>query len=466
MKYTTSLISFFAVLSQVNAKDVGLSLLSDLINAPWCNNSSLISNKYEWDTIGYGEMYWDDQGYASRCFVTRKDEYEMKLYTYFIPSLEDTTELIFFGLLKHCVDTEDKVIILQKNLIQFLEKEDFQVSSVKKDYHGWGSSYWKNVLEIRRANLYGLTYYRLDRHSKRYCVKIVLNHEEGDKYKVPNYEDYEGKTYEMYSSKMSGNLVSALETANISAIIGEDNWHKVKESSEISKGCSAISEKRCISINGLMAVFERLDTENFKEDLPLCLLFKDYIAEYIFLKINYTRKLTLEQKEWFQKNKISFVYSPLGDCYHYTHNLLFDLKINFPDSHWGQLAFLKLMFVGFDPSHICAEGSEQWSKVLTEGKTFLDKYSNSPFVVDVLFLMGEAEETVFTLGLTRNDEVYVDWTKYIDKNEESRVNALKYYHQVLKMPSGKKYENRLKYILPRLKTGVSTGNKRYYCIYD
>ena len=126
------------------------------------------------------------------------------------------------------------------------------------------------------------------------------------------------------------------------------------------------------------------------------------------------------------------------------------------------------MMRGFDTSITCLEGREQWPKVLSEGEAFLEYYRESEFTSDVLFFLGKAEETLFSLGVTKNDQYigYVDWMKYESYKETSRLNALAYYERVLRTEKAAKYKWHLKFILPRLRAGISTGTSYYYCEYD
>jgi hypothetical protein len=223
-------------------------------------------------------------------------------------------------------------------------------------------------------------------------------------------------------------------------------------------------------LDRLVSAYETIDRQNFSEkDLPAALLFKNYLARYLFMN-GWSKEMTEEQKKWLQTQGLTYTYSELGRAYGYGETCLLNLLAEYPDSYWCQFAFLELLMIGFDTSGTCRNGQDQWTVVLKEGNAFLEKYPDSPFAPDIRFYLGKAAETLFNLGAVEDhparDTYGLSISQYADKREESRKKAIEYYEKVLQSSRKEIYADHLKYILPRLRADFGTGCDYYFCFYD
>jgi len=84
----------------------------------------------------------------------------------------------------------------------------------------------------------------------------------------------------------------------------------------------------------------------------------------------------------------------------------------------------------------------------------------------VTLAVGTAYENWWSLSLARPGDDYVDPTKYRDGAESARRKAIGIYEQIAKnapaSPEGAYARRRL----PRLKLGIDTAQRAFYCIYD
>lgn len=112
------------------------------------------------------------------------------------------------------------------------------------------------------------------------------------------------------------------------------------------------------------------------------------------------------------------------------------------------------MRMAFLPGEIYElQGGTRPNLVRQKGQAFLKKFPHSSFVPDVLFYLGNAEETAWNLD-------------YPHPKPTFRDQALAYYTQVLQSPKRKDYAEHLSYALPRLRAGYATGNMLYWCFCD
>lgn len=444
-------------------------LLRELLNIKWVENpEELIQNPdIRVEPFGEGDMCIqnrDDQGYAMRAFFREGDTHITKLFTYAVPSLETSVELVLMGFLKVFVDTEDAAPQTQSQLIDVLKWNGFTVEIAKKgSYRGKFYHQWQNVFNISKGELNGEIYWMKETYKKLIYVKAVLRH---SKFKDCDYKQF-GYWDHWWSlldrNKMPGKFIENLEFHSIADIIGLNTWVKLKDMSG-SFESTYFPQEKVIPMKILRDGFERVENcEKNPENRPMFLLFQDFIINYMF-RCGLNRDISAYET-WLKTHGITYKYSELGRSYHYMRTLLERCAHKYPKSIWGQFAFIKLLSMGFDPSGMCHNGTEQWPVVLERGQEFLEKYPESDFVPEVLFFLGKAGETLFSVSLTKNDS-YVYYKQHQHKTESARKKALDFYQQFLKTDGDNNKKEHLKYILPRLRAGISTGCQYYYCFYD
>ncbi len=157
--------------------------------------------------------------------------------------------------------------------------------------------------------------------------------------------------------------------------------------------------------------------------------------------------------------------SPLENSWTYTGNLLRRVWTDYGQSDWGERAFLLLLSQGWDTGVDCAAGTDQFRAVIQQGQQFLEQHSKSPYRVDVQLAVAQAYETWWSLSQAPTGEEYsgVEPAKYQKGASAARKKSIAYYEQVVQTaPQGDQsvYARRE---LPRLKLGLDTGQRRFYC---
>ena len=144
--------------------------------------------------------------------------------------------------------------------------------------------------------------------------------------------------------------------------------------------------------------------------------------------------------EMLKENGIPFELKHfVEDYYEPKDNSIFKVYKAYPGTYWGQYAFMIELESGFSKDSY----NQLPEKVITEGEGFLRRHPDSQLLTRVLFLIGKAHESIYSNGLSKGAS---------EEGEKHRLAAIKYYSDVPARPDGKKYEEHLKYILPKLRT--------------
>jgi hypothetical protein len=173
-----------------------------------------------------------------------------------------------------------------------------------------------------------------------------------------------------------------------------------------------------------------------------------------------------ERSETIAGFPVRYRYSPLGASWNYQHDLLRQVWSDYPNTAWGGEAFLLLAWMGWDGGGTCAAGSDQFREVIAHGDKFLADHPSSPHRLNVTLAVGTAYETWWSLSRARAGDDYVEAAKYRDGAEAAKRKAISIYEQIAKLaPDGPEaaYARRR---LPRLKLGIDTAQRAFYCIYD
>jgi hypothetical protein len=171
-----------------------------------------------------------------------------------------------------------------------------------------------------------------------------------------------------------------------------------------------------------------------------------------------------ERSETIAGFPVRYRYSPLGASWNYQHDLLRQVWRDYPNTALGGEAFLLLAWMGWDGGGTCAAGSDQFREVIAHGDKFLADHPTSPHRLDVTLTEGMAYETWWSLSRAKAGDDYVEAAKYRDGAEAAKRKAISIYKQIAK-PDGPEaaYARRR---LPRLKLGIDTAQRAFYCIYD
>lgn len=181
-------------------------------------------------------------------------------------------------------------------------------------------------------------------------------------------------------------------------------------------------------------------------------------------------KFTAEGNRWDRRRQSlrSFGLSyKLLDGWYYQHNLLARCWMMHPDDRWGQAALTVLLDMGFDTAGGCGAGADEFSNVIATGEQLLRQYPSSPWEKQVMYMMGEAYETWWSIAQAREDEYVGDEAgKDRPGAEQARLKAIDYYEKVDASELTPTMQLQIRHRLPRLKLGIDTNQRKFWCIYD
>lgn len=198
---------------------------------------------------------------------------------------------------------------------------------------------------------------------------------------------------------------------------------------------------------------------------PLLLLAADRLAER--LEYQYPPSPQWEQqRQKLAGYGLTYEYDPLGGGWRYTHDLLWRIWSDYGTTAWGEHAFLLLQSQGWDTGVGCAKGSDQFREVIRRGERFLKRRPQSPRRIDVLFAVAQAYETWWSLSQAAERDDYVDRAAYQAGAPGARTKAIKLYERVLCLAPDSLQAAYARRRLPRLKFGLDTNQRRFFCIYD
>jgi hypothetical protein len=170
-----------------------------------------------------------------------------------------------------------------------------------------------------------------------------------------------------------------------------------------------------------------------------------------------------------------FVWSQLAGAWIYQHDLLWAIWKDAPASEWGQDAFFLLLESGWDTSGVCRNGSDQFRNVITQGESYLATNPQAANRLPVLFLVAQAYETWWSLSEWWSCSPVLDPSpapcvpmpaaaQYQSGAAQARQKAIADYAELLKADPATYGTPELRRHLARLKLGIDTNERRYYCL--
>ena len=163
---------------------------------------------------------------------------------------------------------------------------------------------------------------------------------------------------------------------------------------------------------------------------------------------------------------LNFEWSELGGTWLYTHDLLWRLWKEHGDTPWGGQAFLRLLRGGWDTSVGCRSGSDRFRNVITNGEQFLRDRPATPSRAQVLLALAESYETWWSLSRASEREAYATPGDYQKGADVARQRAIGYYEDLLRLNRAGNEAGYARLALPRLKLGIDTGQRQFFCVYD
>lgn len=164
---------------------------------------------------------------------------------------------------------------------------------------------------------------------------------------------------------------------------------------------------------------------------------------------------------------LTYDWSHLGFGWVYDHALLRRVVCEFAGTEAGEWAFVTLNQRGWFTGAGCPADSALFREVIEKSETFLKLHPDSAYRQEVLFHLAQAYETWWSASQAPPSDSYVQAKDYTAGAEDARKRAIGLYEQILRdTPPESDSSFYARRVLPRLKLGVDTFERRYYCIYD
>lgn len=201
------------------------------------------------------------------------------------------------------------------------------------------------------------------------------------------------------------------------------------------------------------------------QQAPL-LLAGDRLAERLQLGLDSDYPKWDELRAELGRHGLRYESDHLAYSWTYLHDLQTRVWQEHPETKWGEYAFVLLLRRGMTPSVACAEGSDTFRAVIQHGEEILRQRRESPRRLEVLFTVAQAYETWWSLSQASPEDGYARASDYQEGAEEARRKAAAYYEEVVGMAPNSNEALYAQRRLPRLRLGVDTNQRTFYCIYD
>ncbi|MHB9029713.1 MAG: tol-pal system YbgF family protein [Candidatus Latescibacterota bacterium] len=462
-------LCFLLFSSPVHADVLLEEMFNLLLKTPWMKSPVELPDRGAYRIEPYAIAYYGElQGYELRAFVRDKGPLRLKLFTYTEPSLTSTSEIMLMGLIQGQTKTDAEAETLQNEMAACLKNREYVRSAPDSIARKIASmDLMNNIITLGKGKQNSIAYCFYDGRENGWIVRTMTYHSRFTEFSNKWIIRWPGKWDSMHV--MPGKLIDELEKENITQIISPKRWEKIKRVSS-TRYYSFLSTENKIPIAELISIYETFEKYASPEGKkPALLLFRNYLARYLFNN-GFGKEITPEQKKWLGVHGLEYTLSNIAGEYVYNQTLLWNIPKKYPDSYWGQFAFLELVKWGFDTSGVCRNDHDQWTRVLKEGEAFLKTYPDSPFASGIQFYMGIAAETLFNLGIVEDHPARetsgLDRKQFASQSETARKQAIAYYETVLRSSQKEAYADHLKYLLPRLRAGFATGCEYYFCFYD
>lgn len=441
-------------------------LVKMVVNALSDENSFKSVKDGSWDL----ELSHSSRENAARCYVKKGRGRKIILRSWFSPSLTRTDERILAGSVYVSTDSLAAVKAEQANMTGALKNLGFEIDVTTRPAWEIEYSYRKEVKAISKGSLTGDFFHTHNDDKTKYHAIMNVRHADMRSFAViPEYA--------LYPFSMPGKLFEELDKKNAAEIFGAETWVKIKyviqnypqDWGRVAPGADSWAWATAL----LSCAYTDIETEGMgRKDKAAYLLLKNHIASrMVWMAISEAMNQEREGKgEWQEGDflptleelaRLKIEYSVWGVeiGFSYSNEFRTEAATDFADTFWGQYAFTKCMRGGCGGMFACENG-DPWDATVKEGKKFVEKHPDSPFSAGVFFLMGRAEETAYSTGLSPNDGrcvAYSDWCSEVAKSSDThRQKAIEYYEKALSKPDGKIYEKHLAAVLPRLRSGSAT----------
>lgn len=319
--------------------------------------------------------------------------------------------------------------------------------------NGFGSAYWANVLRWRTPQQEILLFLDCRGAEKPAPQKVTLI-ARGRRLVDAIAMEYRGELdrHPQVVPAIDADLARAVEPLVPDAA----TFLKYDWSTE-----SIANDKVLAAIEKLLKVAEGLPLDQ----KPVALLSADRLAEKLAprLRDSHTHQNAKAIVEKMNAMGLQLWWNELGAIWSYPHPLLWRVWRNYPDTPWGEWAFLALLESGWH-TELC--DGPKFHDVIREGEAYLRKHPASRHRARIWFMLGMANETWWSLSQASPRDPYVIASEFAEGSQEARERAIHYYRKAISALPGTQMDLYAQWHLPRLELGLDTNSRPYFCVYD
>jgi hypothetical protein len=160
-------------------------------------------------------------------------------------------------------------------------------------------------------------------------------------------------------------------------------------------------------------------------------------------------------------------YTGIG---HYSGDLEYDRSLlrrtwkEFPETEWGQRAFLMLQRLSCSAPNSGCQGPNCFREVIRKGDMFLRQYPESRFRMEQTYHLALAYETWWSLSQAQKGDPTAEGA-FVDKTsgEAARKRSIELYEELISIAPESPEARAGQLQLPRLKLGLDTGERTFFC---
>lgn len=160
-------------------------------------------------------------------------------------------------------------------------------------------------------------------------------------------------------------------------------------------------------------------------------------------------------------------YTGIG---HYSGDLEYDRSLlrragkEFPETPWGQRAFLVLQCLSCSISGFGCQGPNCFRAVIEQGENFLREHPGTPFRKEQIYNLALAYETWWSLSQAGPGDPSAEGAQ-VDRAsaERARKKAIELYEELARIAPESPEARAGRLILPRLKLRLGTGERTFFC---
>lgn len=148
----------------------------------------------------------------------------------------------------------------------------------------------------------------------------------------------------------------------------------------------------------------------------------------------------------------------------YGHSLLKRAWKEYPDTTWGQRAFLTLQRLGCVTPQFGCDGPNCFLSVIEQGERFLDHFPGTAFRKEQTYHLALANETWWSLAQARPGDITAEGARVTKASgERARRRAIELYEELLHIAPGTIEAQAAQLALPRLKLRLDSCERTFFC---